>query len=266
MYLCTHTQQILQLEHWLVITYQGKLLDVITYVCTDIRLNVFLKENSMFCLWGCKIGWIIININDWILQNMFPGGWSVISMPVYPIQVLWFQLFSFQWIFHVWCFKSYWELCNAMLSNNIALLLFPYLLHTWFCLFILKRSTSTWCSVLKDIKWCFCMQEYLLDVFPCTQNICCISHVLGVYLLYFTKSKSDAYFTYVYILSGFERAKFKHNRKLTVSPLNIHTISLCSIFVTYTVQCHYNVVNHLTNIHKRRPIARPLGQGMGRLL
>ena len=122
---------------------------------------------------------------------------------------------------------------------------------------VLFSRTSSGVFVCRNISWMF---------FPCAQNICCISHVLGVYLLYFTKSKSNAYSTYVYILSGFERAKFKHNRKLTVSPLNIHTISLCSIFVTYTVQCHYNVVNPLTNIHKRRPIARPLGQGMGRLL
>ena len=30
--------------------------------------------------------------------------------------------------------------------------------------------------------------------------------------------------------------------------------------------CRYNAVNFLTNIHKRHPIARPLGRGMGRLL
>ena len=33
-----------------------------------------------------------------------------------------------------------------------------------------------------------------------------------------------------------------------------------------TVQCRYNVVNLLTNIHKRHPIARPMGRGMGCLL
>ena len=30
-----------------------------------------------------------------------------------------------------------------------------------------------------------------------------------------------------------------------------------------TVQCHYNAVNFLTNIHQRHPIARPSGRGMG---
>ena len=33
-----------------------------------------------------------------------------------------------------------------------------------------------------------------------------------------------------------------------------------------TVQCRYNAVNFFTNIYKRHPIARPLGQGMGCLL
>ena len=30
-----------------------------------------------------------------------------------------------------------------------------------------------------------------------------------------------------------------------------------------TVRCRYNAVNFLINIHKRHPIARPLGRGMG---
>ena len=34
----------------------------------------------------------------------------------------------------------------------------------------------------------------------------------------------------------------------------------------YTVRCRYNAVNFLTNIHKRHPIARPLGRAMWRLL
>ena len=34
-------------------------------------------------------------------------------------------------------------------------------------------------------------------------------------------------------------------------------------FPLNTVRCHYNVINFLTNIHKRHPIARPLGRGMG---
>ena len=34
----------------------------------------------------------------------------------------------------------------------------------------------------------------------------------------------------------------------------------------HAVQCRYNTVNFLKNIHKRHPIARPLGQGMGCLL
>ena len=33
-----------------------------------------------------------------------------------------------------------------------------------------------------------------------------------------------------------------------------------------TVQCHYNVVNFLQNIHNKHPIACPLGRGMGCLL
>ena len=33
-----------------------------------------------------------------------------------------------------------------------------------------------------------------------------------------------------------------------------------------TVRCRYNAVNFLTNIHKRHPIAHPLGRGMGFLL
>ena len=36
--------------------------------------------------------------------------------------------------------------------------------------------------------------------------------------------------------------------------------------VLNTVWCHYNTVNFLANIHKRHPIAHPLGQGMGCLL
>ena len=33
-----------------------------------------------------------------------------------------------------------------------------------------------------------------------------------------------------------------------------------------TVRCRYNAVNFITNIHKRHPMARPLGRGMGCLL
>ena len=33
-----------------------------------------------------------------------------------------------------------------------------------------------------------------------------------------------------------------------------------------TVRCRYNAVNFLTNTHKRHPIARPLGRGMGCIL
>ena len=33
-----------------------------------------------------------------------------------------------------------------------------------------------------------------------------------------------------------------------------------------TLRCRYNAVNFLKNIHKRHPIARPLGRGMGCLL
>ena len=33
-----------------------------------------------------------------------------------------------------------------------------------------------------------------------------------------------------------------------------------------TVRCRYNAVNFITNSHKRHPMARPLGQGMGCLL
>ena len=32
------------------------------------------------------------------------------------------------------------------------------------------------------------------------------------------------------------------------------------------MRCRYNAVNFLTDIHKRDPIARPLGRGMGCLL
>ena len=39
----------------------------------------------------------------------------------------------------------------------------------------------------------------------------------------------------------------------------IHLIENKSI----TVQCRYNAVNLLTNIHKRHPIARPLGGHIG---
>ena len=36
--------------------------------------------------------------------------------------------------------------------------------------------------------------------------------------------------------------------------------------VSSTVRCRYNAVNFITNIHKRHPMARPLGRGMGCLL
>ena len=39
-----------------------------------------------------------------------------------------------------------------------------------------------------------------------------------------------------------------------------------NMVVTSTVRCRYNVVNFLTNIHKRHPISRPLGRDMGCLL
>ena len=37
------------------------------------------------------------------------------------------------------------------------------------------------------------------------------------------------------------------------------------LYIT-TVRCRYNAVNFITNIHKRHPMARPLGRGMGCLL
>ena len=51
----------------------------------------------------------------------------------------------------------------------------------------------------------------------------------------------------------------------------LNTIKICSdslifILYIYTVWCRYNAVNFLTNIHKRHPIARPLGRGMGCIL
>ena len=39
--------------------------------------------------------------------------------------------------------------------------------------------------------------------------------------------------------------------------------SLMFILISSTVWCHFNMVNFLTYIHKRLPIARPLGRGMG---
>ena len=41
---------------------------------------------------------------------------------------------------------------------------------------------------------------------------------------------------------------------------------LNSAYIQYTVRCRYNAVNFITNIHKRHPMARPLGRGMGCLL
>ena len=49
-------------------------------------------------------------------------------------------------------------------------------------------------------------------------------------------------------------------------------IKVTYMFVSYNhstqnkVWCRYNAVNFLTNIHKRHPIARPLGRDMGCLL
>ena len=36
-------------------------------------------------------------------------------------------------------------------------------------------------------------------------------------------------------------------------------------WLLHTARCCYNAVNFLENPHKRHPIARPLGRGMGRL-
>ena len=47
-----------------------------------------------------------------------------------------------------------------------------------------------------------------------------------------------------------------------MDPRQINT----DILLRNTVRCRYNAVNFLTNIHKRHPIARPLGRGMGCLL
>ena len=41
----------------------------------------------------------------------------------------------------------------------------------------------------------------------------------------------------------------------------LYSIKLCS-YQLITVRCRYNAVNCLTNIHIRRPIARPLGRGI----
>ena len=38
------------------------------------------------------------------------------------------------------------------------------------------------------------------------------------------------------------------------------------VILLHTVRCRYNAVNFITNIHKRHPMARPLGRGMGCLL
>ena len=44
--------------------------------------------------------------------------------------------------------------------------------------------------------------------------------------------------------------------KLVIKQISCNSIS-------HTVRCHYNAVNFLKNIHKRRPITRPIGRGMG---
>ena len=51
---------------------------------------------------------------------------------------------------------------------------------------------------------------------------------------------------------------------LFVKCIHLHSIipHWCGI-PTHTVRCRYNAVTFLTNIHKRHPIARPSGQGMG---
>ena len=41
---------------------------------------------------------------------------------------------------------------------------------------------------------------------------------------------------------------------------------MSSHVISHTVWCRYNVVNFITNIHKRHPMARPLRRGMGCLL
>ena len=48
----------------------------------------------------------------------------------------------------------------------------------------------------------------------------------------------------------------------------LHNLSCWICFKKHknTVWYRYNVINSLTNIHKRHPIARPLGRGMGCLL
>ena len=63
---------------------------------------------------------------------------------------------------------------------------------------------------------------------------------------------------YLYILSFLNMEK---EHKVEIPPEDKVPFILHSI-----EQCHYNVVNFLTNIHKRHLIARPLGCGLGCLL
>ena len=46
---------------------------------------------------------------------------------------------------------------------------------------------------------------------------------------------------------------------------NVYTTNSSGTLLS-TVRCRYNAVNFITNIHKRHPMARPLGRGMGCLL
>ena len=56
-------------------------------------------------------------------------------------------------------------------------------------------------------------------------------------------------------MASFIRERFSASRKPDLSCI-----------IPNTARCRYNVVYFIKSIHKRRPIARPLGQGMGCLL
>ena len=127
--------------------------------------------------------------------------------------------------------------------------------------------------ILSENSLCFRTADVVLFICKPTQNkVYLISSYLQGHLFIFGQGVLH---TLNVLLWRFDRIAFceyvcykvSYHYRIMCGWLSIHTMSVIMVIERHnTVRCGFNAVNFITNIHKRHPMARPLGRGMGCLL